>query len=194
MEQILKQIRDLLKRVARLETMETAPVSYGPAFPTENLFDGRRFYRTDRDIEYYYDLANTRWLSAQLLTLTIGGERAQTYAAGNAYFYVGLPGRSIGNGVLLETMEIMFFPVSTNQDVANYYNLTGIVFGTVTNAGTINNINTQGLTAGSYRNLIWDINEAFDNTYYAFQSRLAIGAGSPGTYQWGAALSYRLIG
>jgi hypothetical protein len=43
----------------------------GTAFPSSPR-DRERFYRTDRDIEYFYDLPNTQWLSTQVHTIFIG--------------------------------------------------------------------------------------------------------------------------
>lgn len=50
-------------------------VPKGTAFPSAPA-TGYFFYRTDRNIEYFYD--GTRWLSTQLLTLDITGQAEST--------------------------------------------------------------------------------------------------------------------
>lgn len=62
--------------------------SFGAAFPSA-VYTGQRFYRTDRNIEYFYD--GTRWLSTQLFTLVFPTRQAGSVApsvAGSSSFAV----------------------------------------------------------------------------------------------------------
>lgn len=52
----------------------------GSAFPS-NPSDGDRFYRTDRNIEYFYDATNTRWLSTSLQKMVPDSNQVSTLPA-----------------------------------------------------------------------------------------------------------------
>lgn len=60
MQELGKKLAALEKQLDRLSSWENN-AGYGTAFPTNNLYTGRTFFRTDRGLEYYYD--GTRWLS-----------------------------------------------------------------------------------------------------------------------------------
>lgn len=55
--------------MATREIADSPQLGYGTAFPVSPTA-GDRFYRSDRDIQYFYD--GTRWLSAQLFESVMG--------------------------------------------------------------------------------------------------------------------------
>lgn len=75
-----RRLLEMERRLGRLDAQERPMANEGAAFPTAGLYTGRRFFRTDRGIEYYYD--GTRWLSTEILCMPPGETRILGSATG----------------------------------------------------------------------------------------------------------------
>lgn len=118
--QILNKLDTRLKR---LEILEKPLPLQGAAFPTENLYQDRPFFRIDRGLTYYYDLANTRWQS-ELFIVPVIQRAAQPFAQSTQNYEAILPAPYTYGGTLLESIHWKMIPLTVAQSAVNYYTLT----------------------------------------------------------------------
>jgi hypothetical protein len=126
---------------------------------------GDKFYRTDRSIEYFYD--GTRWLSTNLIPITLGVQDAvtpntatTTYRATNPFFGV--------YDFYVERCTLAYHPTSTTA--ANYFVTqfrSRSAAGTNDLAGTIS---TQSVTQNAWGAASVTPNEVVSSTDMIFEA------------------------
>lgn len=120
---LMAKIADLDRRLQLQERNENQ-IWKGTAFPTTGLYDRRKFTRSDRDIEYFYDLANTRWLSTTEYSVTIpffpGTVRPITIATTTSL--IEGPTADSSASIYLTTIPIFWF-VQTTHNVTNFWSV-----------------------------------------------------------------------
>lgn len=61
MFELISQLNDLVRRVGRLESLETPILGRGGTFPPSSLVDGQRFWHTTYRSWFVYNLAELKW-------------------------------------------------------------------------------------------------------------------------------------
>jgi hypothetical protein len=124
--------RDLMVKIAdldrRLEIQERNEnqIWKGANFPTTGLYDRRKFTITTatRDEDFFYDLANTRWLSTTEYSVTIpffpGTVRPITVATTTSL--IEGPSATSTDQILLTTIPIFWF-VQTTHNATNFWSV-----------------------------------------------------------------------
>lgn len=204
-QKLVEKTGDLARRIARLEAAEPV-ASSGTSFPTNNLYTGRKFTRSDRNLEYYYD--GTRWLSTTRFTTSLAARPAQVtgsnqpYPQGTIVWDFPLPDYNL-NGIYLEKGWGWVLP-NVGHSGTNYYT---IKLSTYTTGMTLTDINptttnTQNATVGGFAqfyNYVLDFagagspNNALGATNFMVFLTMAPVA-NPGSIYAAWSLSYRLIG
>jgi hypothetical protein len=194
-KQIASRLLGLEQNVGRLMAQQIPYSRYGTAFPTDNLFSGRQFFRTDRNIDYSYDLANTRWLSITIVSFPLVPRETQAFTQAVHTLDARIYGAAIGNGVYLETLEWSFFPNGTAQSGTNFYTITNGVLGgsgTPTLSGTTD---TKTMTINAWNDVkdTFSANQVQASTFFLYNVTMTP-SGAPGTFFFNATLRGRLIG
>jgi hypothetical protein len=162
-----------------------------PGSPSTNQI----YFRTDRQIEYFYD--GTRWLSTQLFDLTLA-IRSAAALSGAVDFNVPINSKHSLNGIWVDSIEGAFVPVTVAQSGTNFYTLTCSLFtsGSLT-ATTLTLTGTSDTktftTTGPWYEMAVTIGQAITTGPFLFQAHMAP-SGTPGTYFFAAVVTYRLIG
>lgn len=158
----------------------------GSSFPGSPA-TGHRFYRTDRNIEYFYD--GTRWLSTQLFT---AGHWTSALAA-TATFYVAIPFTDVYD-IYLEYVQTQS-QLTNATTASNYFSMQ---WASVTATVVVTNIGSAQSTQSDTQNNIVVRNQVIgavvDMT--ASAKGIACVATETGTATMNAAfsLAYRLVG
>jgi hypothetical protein len=169
----------------------TRQIGRGTAFPASadlpgGLQDGDRFYRSDLGWPCYYDLANTRWLTAFEMSADFTPNplaAAPTTAAPNDLLLA--PMRQDYN-ILITRMAAVAF-VSTTNNGSNYYELqlrtsSGLAITTWnTSAGAANTFLTQTAAVGG----------AYAVPYFIYRTNAKTGA--PGSVFISGTFWHRMI-
>lgn len=163
----------------------TIPV--GTAFPGTAAV-GQRIYRTDRNLEYFWD--GTRWLTTQQLVLAllaqetvIPASAAQSQWAANPHF-----------GLYDIWVERFSFAAYSGAALpANFFNAQLVKQGT---AGGVNVGAALTHSADTINQLTGHANTPnaiIESTYGSIKTSYTIGGGAPSAYIM-TAIAYRLIG
>lgn len=162
----------------------TAQGTTFPGTPTA----GDRFYRTDRNLEYYWNATVGQWLSTTLYRLEFPFNNVNTTAIINTgSFFAGMP---FGNdhAIFVEKFFVLS-NMSTGSTASNYFVSQLNLNPSHSNAGQLSN---QGTTQNADILLEMAINEIVPSTNTSF---------SVDTYETGTAsaiivpaISYRLVG
>ena len=171
-----------------IEAIQVRAGRTGTAFPATPA-TGARFLRTDSNIEYYYD--GTRWLSAGLLSLSMGAANAVS-TTGDEYLRVA-NSHALGLGMYIVSISIAAY-VSTTNDASNYWSfrMTSQDANTFTQIGST--VNTSATAAGTWASYsLSSIGHVGTTANEAYTLRIAK-TGAPGTVSATAVVYYRLIG
>lgn len=176
-------------------TAPTSGINSGTSFPVSPT-DREIFYRTDRDILYFYDLANTRWLSVQLY-------REQIAMLPSSLTPVSTSGIAVGRLAPWHTTydlwcEDFWFAagISTTNNGSNYWTFalkkyTPNLGASVTMASRNTSADTVGVTATAQV----AIDALLTPGSYNFMQVEATKTGAPDVFSIAAmAMSYRLVG
>lgn len=182
--------------ITALTAAQVGSLFSGTAFPGSPS-DRQTFYRTDRDIQYFYDLANTRWLSVQEQTVSFPAETAAVdsslgiSAAANAG---RLPVPYRGTYSILITRFQVRTLVPTTNDGTKYWTIklnradsadSDVQIGTT--------MDTSADTASTNHDHFISPNVVCDST--ARQLKLRVDkVSTPGNLNVQGLLSYRLVG
>lgn len=110
------------------------------AFPTVGLYDRQLVYRQDRDILYFRDATNSRWMDVHLQTLALEISGAEPFTTGTTSYHRKSTKRLAKfGGALMEGYDIMIYE-SAASSVAGYY-WQGNVLGSNINIYCANNNN-----------------------------------------------------
>lgn len=194
--QIAGRLSRLEDNINRLMAQQTDFATSGAAFPTDNLFTGRKFFRTDRGIDYYYD--GTRWLSTFNKTMSLTAFSAFMNAlAATATASMRCAILDTTYGVYVESLVLSYF-VSTTFTAVNHWTIN---LNRTTAAGGLGTplSGTDLFTTGDLPNTVigrgFAINTAFLVTDAVRWFMDINKVNAPGTIEIeGAWLSYRLIG
>ena len=174
--------------VSAAGTTITISRSSGTSFPGSPS-TGDLYYRTDRNIEYFYD--GTRWLSHKIVG-SFATRGAMPFAQASQYAEFAVPDYAI-NGFYVESLQFSFFANSA-QSGTNYYTLSG---NTVNTSGAGSNFATTGdtktLSTSSWRPVTVAVNTAYSSSYHLIEAS-AIPTNAPGTFYMAVSVAYRLIG
>lgn len=137
--QIAGRLSRLEDNVNRLMAQQTDFATSGSAFPTDNLFTGREFFRTDLGLLAYYN--GTRWLTvSEYTTPYIFNTAAPTnFSTANTNSLYGM----LPNVSLFALKLEVFVLQANNGSAVNFWDWTENVFGIA--AGTVD---TKTFTAG----------------------------------------------
>lgn len=139
---LFARIGALERRLARLETVDSAPgVSVGTAFMT-NPLDGTLFYRTDLDAIFRYDDGRSKWLGS-LIPLTFGRNGALSTAV-----YLLSSGGVVGSATVGYLMPFDATLVGWNIRISSAATATFRMRANGANIGTLN------LTSEAYKNTL----------------------------------------
>lgn len=168
-----------------------ATTGSGTSFPVSPS-DGDKFYRTDRNIEYFYDLANTQWLSTQLFERHFSMQDAVNPYTGATSVLRGVNPWQGRYALWVETFD--FTSLATSTTASNYY--TGQLIytpdGTASNITVGGTASSQGNTQNTFTSNRVDVNAEIPATASAIQARFTE-TGSATEYL-GASMTYRLVG
>jgi hypothetical protein len=128
------------KRVALGKTSRTSGA--GSAFPSSPA-TGERFYRSDRNIEYFYD--GTRWLSTQLLTLAL--DSLSSLSADGAYNRTAIPFKGTYDLWLVDVQFASFISASATWNINFQYGDVSNAFTTLATRATTGDTINQWTTA-----------------------------------------------
>jgi hypothetical protein len=161
--------------------------SYGSSFPAQPAYGNNKpFYRTDRNLEYFYD--GTRWLSTTLYREPLAMQDALIPTA-TAATITRLP--MWGTDHALWAVSLYTYTiVSGTNGASDYWTMSlyaepGGTFGF--------SLNTSAHTPNTHQRTSGAIGSVIASTEYAIILILAK-TGAPGSLYLTAALSYRLIG
>lgn len=153
----------------------------GTSFPGSPA-TGDRFYRTDRNIDYFYDGA--QWLSTQIFTIN-GGEPA-TVAATAAGDYASVPFRGVYSIYILSINSVLRLSGASGN-----WTLT-IDWRPANN--TVNTIHTHNITtATTWEDATTAVNAVLDATARVIGVLLTENSGAVGVLS-GYNIQYRLVG
>ncbi len=121
-------------------------IASGVAFPLTPS-NGQRFFRTDLHLEFYYDNALVKWLSANQFDLSIVVQNNTTPYGGSTFSYAANPYFNVFD-LLIEKIAIAVFPQSTTA--ANYFTmqLKSYVNGVASNVGGV--ITSQNIPVSEF--------------------------------------------
>jgi hypothetical protein len=156
-------------------------VPTGTSFPGSPT-TGDKFYRTDRNIEYFYD--GTRWLSTQLFVQQLGNtDSLLPFTATSGVFQSRMVNPWAGKySIYIEELVSWYLLVGAGNWTVTVKENTGTVLATLSGLTT-----TAGLTA---RNTI---NTVFTSTSQYFYWIVTENSGAASLYYSGS-LCYRLVG
>lgn len=171
------------------------PPAAGGSSPSGSTFpvspsDGERFYRSDRKIDYFYDAANSRWLSSQLFSTAFSNRGNSPWNATASILDFGHPWFGV--------YDVVFVKASFHANfVSNPGNFT-IEFKLVGNGSPDVTFATQTLNQAANTNggFNVDCNRVWLKTgsdYHRGLVRLVENSGTATLYG-GAQLFYHLIG
>lgn len=161
---------------------------FGTSFPGSPA-TGKRCYRTDRNIWYFYD--GTRWLSEQLFHLSTGDKitstQGSTTAGSISRFTI-----PFAYDIYLVSVDYGLFVATTNTGAAYWTIVTQSID---TAAATTNyaSTNTSALSPNVRYNVSVAVNAVFDTDSWTVQT-ISSKTGSPGAFTCYATLVYRLVG
>lgn len=157
----------------------------GTAFPASPAANDL-YYRTDRDLLYFYD--GTRWLTTTLyqavLPIALNNLTASTSETGHMPFPPG------GHSLYVEAFRTSFFIGTTNSSTA-YWSLALKSY----NGNTPTTLATNATSASSAN--VWTAVDGTVNTVVSPATFLTIDAtktNSPGSIKFTAMVTYRLVG
>ena len=163
-------------------------VHVGSAFPTENLYDGYPFHRTDINsgLDCFYDATNTRWVTAELHgckfayeLLTGDATMAEVFWVGNDY------------AIATERIAIRTY-VATTNDGSKYWTVTCSSTALDGTATSILAFTTASDTASTYTKHDAAASTVAPANYGGFKIAAAK-TSTPGNMYVYATIYYRLI-
>ncbi len=181
--------------IGDLTPAEVGALFAGTSFPSSPA-DRQTFYRTDRDIQYFYDLANTRWLSVQEFVQTfpmtnLALTSGETAAASNSG-RLSVPFR--GTYSILLTRFQISANVQTTNDGSNYWTIKLNRADTDDNDVQIGStMDTSAQAVGKWVDQFISPNVVLDATARLLKLRVDK-VGSPQQLLITGLLSYRVVG
>jgi hypothetical protein len=166
-----------------------AGYSEGTSFPVGPSTDDK-FYRTDRNILYYYD--GTRWLSVQVFRETFFPSDNTNPTTTDAAALGAWPVRQGDNGVYVLTLDAVTL-VSTTNDGTKYWTLSFNWRNQANSNTELANANTSADTATNWYNKSVAVNAVLDSTA-RYLNVLVNKTSTPGSIYVYPAIRYRLIG
>ena len=165
----------------------------GTAFPSSPApANNDRFYRSDRDIEYFYD--GTRWLSTTKYTdampYALG---ALPYSATSAGAERISPPYAGTYDLWLEEFQLGFFVLGGTALGASHKWVSTLNKVTTTVSTTIATVNIDSGASGAWRTSVAAIGALLGTTHLAFQVDHTK-TGTPGTLYTLPRIIYRLVG
>lgn len=156
----------------------------GIAFPVSPS-DGDTFYRRDRGILYFYDLATTQWLSVQIFTAEDQSLNAGITASANL---TALPNPWC---TLYDVRLLDFTAMSQVSSTATWtFDLYKFDAASFTLLGSVT---TSGDTAGAYTRHAIALNQNMTSAFEGFQCNVTENTGTA-TLLLGYVITYRLVG
>ena len=173
-----------------------AIANFGTSFPTNNLYVGYRFFRTDRGLLYYYD--GTRWLTAEVFNVQMLSRSIMPFAqAAVISLDANIAAIAEYSGTLIEKVNWSIYQSTTATASVNI-SLAFYAF-TSTGAGTSNLFTTSPTNNGAVSNT-WTsfsnvptllVPTALNNTYTKVEVALT---SNGATGNWYAAISVKCRG
>lgn len=171
-----------LKRIEEASATLTTRAAEFPADPTE----GQRVYRTDRDIEYFWD--GTRWLSTQAFSVACPDRLGSETASSN----LRAANPHLGTSLYIEQFTIGYYIVS-GATAANYMTVQlrcRMTDGTTQDAGSALSTLNEALTAWKAKSSA--AGTVVPATVAVFDAQVTV-TGTTQTRMY-ASLTYRLVG
>lgn len=154
-------VRDIERQLNALER-KLAPT--GTEFPDELRADDK-FYRTDRNIEYFYD--GTRWLSTQLFTLEITAQPALFPVTATTTFRAPNPWAGVYE-LYVESGSLNAL-VSTVTSTTYFTCVIRYEPGGNPAVALTSNLSTQNITVNAWSTISDDVGTVVPTTADAFQ-------------------------
>ena len=189
-----------LQSLDEIENMMDISYLEGVLFPNTNLYNGRRYYRSDRQIEYFYNAGISTWLSTQTYQLTLTPRLSMPSPQSTLGFDASF---NHDYAIFPISVNGWFYPVVAQSGV-NYYTTKLSIYDATsgTDAGSytaalIGTTNTKSFTLGNTRNYAMDMVMSsmgtVSATHYLAVVRLTP-TNNPGAIYAGFTFSYRLVG
>jgi hypothetical protein len=144
-------------------------VDSGTAFPigSPSPVDRALFYRTDRDILYFYDSANSRWLSVQrhLIQVPTNPTAAANFSASTVSIFQGSAPFVPSSTDFYVEKYIQAFHVTTTNDGTKYWNMLLRKVDSAGSATTIGTISSISLAADTFHCLEVTVNALWGTTH-----------------------------
>lgn len=168
-----------------------------PSLPPAAGLTGFRRFRTSDKREYISDGAH--WISTQSITLSFGTRGTAPYPAATTNFDLAILFWNLGGvsgGILLEELDLSFFPATVAQSNTNYYTINLITLSNVGAATTLllgGTTDTKLLTTlGSWRP-IQPVVPGSLLTSIPNMSLQLVPTAAPGTFFLTGSLAYRIV-
>jgi hypothetical protein len=197
---LINRVENLERRLQIQERNENQAWK-GTAFPTTGLYDRRKFtISSTRDIEYFYDLANTRWLSTTEYNMTLaflpGAARPIAVATAAVLFGAG-PESNSAYSIYVTTLAHFWF-VQTTHNSTNFWTGQLYKYDTPANKTTLgsafNSWATGRLPGTNYLDPVAINTVVTQPNLLQLQIDYSL-TGAPGNLFWDPlGLKYRLVG
>jgi predicted GH43/DUF377 family glycosyl hydrolase len=161
----------------------------GTSFPVGPSTDDK-FYRTDRNLLYYYD--GTRWLSTEVFRETFFPSDNTNPTTTHGASLGAWPVRQGDNGIYVLTVDAVTLVVTTN-DGSNYWTISYNWRNQANSSTELVNTNTSADTATNWYNKSTSVNAVLDSTA-RYLNIVVNKTNAPGSIYVYPAIRYRLIG
>jgi hypothetical protein len=164
--------------------------SEGTSFPVSPSTDDK-FYRTDRNILYYYD--GTRWLSVQVFRETFFSSDNANPTGSESASLGGWSTRQGDNGIYVVSLDATTLVVTTN-DGSNYWPVEFKRINQENSATALGSFNTSAHTATNWYDTSVAIGAVLDSGVRLVTCATGTKTGTPGNIWVYPCIVYRLIG
>jgi len=158
-----------------------------PLSPSENDL----FYRTDRDLIYFYD--GTRWLTVSEYTLPLTTRTALGSGIAATSTLANMPSGSTLGNIFVKDLSVTTFVLTTNNGT-NFWTVTLEKITPGNTPSTIGSVDTSADAADTWVNHVDAINEVVVGADHPVFRLQATKTSAAGNFVCGGTVTYRLVG
>lgn len=169
--EILRELKDFDKRIAKLESYDRQSPGYGSAFPTDNVYTGRKFFNTTYNEDFFWN--GSAWLTATRFHLSGFITPGKPYPlTANDIDYLLMENRQTGEtgytSLYVEKINIQTYILTTN-DNTKYWTIT---YYRVAQSGAVKTslgtVTTQSKAASTFLDNILTLNTSYTKANAAY--------------------------